>query len=162
LYVMAPMQRVVTDKLRADGERDSTTVSEAISTLNMAYDMIERHVQGRRWTAGEDFSIADCAAAPALFFAAIVAPFPNGHTQLIEAERAVHDVAPDEAKDAFEIERAQDLSADDRRFEARCVAIDGRYHEIGNLFAPIVPTCTIGQLRRDVLAEQACHVSVRR
>ena len=44
--------------------------------------MIENKFDARTWAAGDDFSIADCAAAPALFYSAIVAPFPPGHTNL--------------------------------------------------------------------------------
>jgi glutathione S-transferase len=82
LYVEVPMQKVVGDHLRADGEHDRRGVADAISTLRMAYDMIERGIADRTWAAGESFSLADCAAAPALFFASIVDPFPQSHTRL--------------------------------------------------------------------------------
>jgi glutathione S-transferase len=82
LYVQAPMQKIVTDRLRADGEQDPLGVTEATAGLRTAYDMIERRMVDRTWAAGEAFSIADCAAAPALFYAGIAAPFPNGHANL--------------------------------------------------------------------------------
>jgi glutathione S-transferase len=82
LYVEVPMQKVVGDHLKADGEHDPRGVADAISTLRMAYGMIERGIADRTWAAGEAFSIADCAAAPALFYASIVDPFPQGHTRL--------------------------------------------------------------------------------
>ena len=44
--------------------------------------MIERRMAGRTWVVGERFSLADCAAAPALFYGAIVMPFPATHAQL--------------------------------------------------------------------------------
>lgn len=82
LYVMVPMQKIVGDRLRTGQERDPRGVADAKSMLNMAYDMIERRMPNSPWAAGEGFSIADCAAAPALFYAAIVSPFPQSHTKL--------------------------------------------------------------------------------
>jgi len=82
LYVMTPMQAIVGDRLRLASERDPLAVPQALATLRMAYGLIDRHMAGRRWAAGEEFSMADCAAAPALFYAATVAPFPGGNNQL--------------------------------------------------------------------------------
>lgn len=79
MYVQAPMQKIVTDRLRSEGERDARGVEEATADLGVAYDMVERQIDGRRWIVGEDFSLADCAAAPALFYAGIVAPFERAH-----------------------------------------------------------------------------------
>jgi glutathione S-transferase len=44
--------------------------------------MVETQLAGKTWATGDAFTIADCAAAPALFFAAIVHPFPAGHLNL--------------------------------------------------------------------------------
>ncbi len=82
LYVQVPMQKIVTDRLRPDAERDARGVAEAKATLRTSYDMIERRIQDRTWASGESFSIADCAAAPALFYAGIVAPFAATHPQV--------------------------------------------------------------------------------
>jgi glutathione S-transferase len=82
LYVMTPMMRIVDDRLRPAGERDPRAVPQAKEVLATAYGMIERQMAGRTWAAGGDFSIADCAAAPALFYAGIVAPFPAEHPHL--------------------------------------------------------------------------------
>jgi glutathione S-transferase len=79
LYVHVPMQKIVTDRLRPEGEHDSRGVADAKATLRTAYDMIEQHMAGRTWAIGESFSIADCAAAPALFYAGIVKPFQASH-----------------------------------------------------------------------------------
>ena len=57
-YVMLPMQKVVGDPLRADGEHDPRGVAEAISTLRMAYEMIESKLSDRIWIAGKEFTIA--------------------------------------------------------------------------------------------------------
>ncbi len=73
------MQKIVIDRLRAEGEHDPRGVAEARDTLRTAYDMLERQLAGKTWAIGEDFTIADCAAAPALFYAGIVAPFSPSH-----------------------------------------------------------------------------------
>ncbi len=82
LYVHAPMQAIVGDRLRPEAARDPTGVANARATLATAYGMIETRMADRTWAAGENFSLADCAAAPALFYAGIVAPFPAGHAHL--------------------------------------------------------------------------------
>lgn len=75
LYVSVPMQKIVTDRIRPPGADDAHGVAEARSTLDQAYSMIEAHIQGKPWATGSDFTMADCAALPALFFASIVHPF---------------------------------------------------------------------------------------
>jgi glutathione S-transferase len=82
LYVMVPMQQFITQQLRPEAERDARTIAESLRGLGTAYDMIEDRLGDRTWAAGENFSIADCAAAPALFYAGIVLPFPRGHMNL--------------------------------------------------------------------------------
>lgn len=77
-YVMSPMQKIVGDRLRPEGEHDPHGVEEARATLAMAYRLIDARMAGRAWPAGETFGLADCAAAPGLFYAAIVEPFPAG------------------------------------------------------------------------------------
>ena len=74
LYVSTPMQKIVTDRIRPEASRDPFGVAEARAALENAYAMIETQVAGKRWAAGDSFSLADCAAAPALFFASIVHP----------------------------------------------------------------------------------------
>jgi glutathione S-transferase len=75
LYVSAPMQKIVVDGLRPAGKGDPLGVEEAMATLARAYALLETHIRGRTWAAGEEFGLADCAAAPALFYADIVSPF---------------------------------------------------------------------------------------
>lgn len=81
-YVQVPMQRIVAERLRPANEHDPRGVADAHANLETAYAMIERQMAHRTWAAGGDFSIADCAAVPALFYAGIVAPFPGSHTRL--------------------------------------------------------------------------------
>ena len=75
LYVQVPMQKIVVDRLRPAGKHDELGVEEARASLRKAYELAERELQGRSWAAGDVFSLADCAAAPALFYAGIVEPF---------------------------------------------------------------------------------------
>ncbi len=77
-YIHQPMQKHVIDRIRADDAlRDPHGVKEAAATIDTAYAMLERHLAGREWMLGTGFSIADCAAAPALFYSGVVHPFPK-------------------------------------------------------------------------------------
>lgn len=82
LYVMMPMQAIVADKLRAEGDRDPLAVDKARATLAMAYGMLEQRLAEREWMAGAHFSMADCNAAPALFYAFTLVPLPTEHQGL--------------------------------------------------------------------------------
>lgn len=73
-YVMTPMQRIVFDCIRATGDRDPQGVAEARAMLGKAYRWLDTRMRGREWAAGEGFSLADCAAAPSLFYADWVHP----------------------------------------------------------------------------------------
>jgi glutathione S-transferase len=80
LYVMTPMQAIVGDRIRpADVAKDPYGVAQARRQLAMAYDLLEAELAGRTWAAGEEFSLADCAAAPALFYANKLAPLGEAH-----------------------------------------------------------------------------------
>lgn len=68
-YVMTPMQKIVGDRLRPEQDRDPYGVTEARAMLDKAYDWLDRTLADREWAAGAAFSLADCAAAPALFYA---------------------------------------------------------------------------------------------
>lgn len=81
-YVSGPMQAIVADRLRPDGQRDPAGVAEARRTLDMAYAMIDGQVARGGWAVGGDFSMADCAATPALFYATIVHPVADAHRHL--------------------------------------------------------------------------------
>lgn len=67
-YVMTPMQRIVADLMRATSDRDPLGVVEARSTLDSAYSWLNGVMAKRTWSGGGDFSLADCAAAPSLFY----------------------------------------------------------------------------------------------
>jgi glutathione S-transferase len=76
-YIATPVQSVVGDALRPTHAKDPHGVSQAHVTLELAYTMLDRQLNGRDhdgWLAGEDFTLADCAAAPALHYADVVHP----------------------------------------------------------------------------------------
>lgn len=82
LYVMTPMQAHTSDLLRAEADRDPINVAEAKAKLLMAYGMIDRQLDGRTWVTGEAFTLADCAAAPSLFYAVTYVALPPAHRHL--------------------------------------------------------------------------------
>jgi len=74
-YVATPVQKIVSDALRPPDAKDQQGVSEARATLDVAYAVLDRQLNGRDdegWLAGADFTLADCAAAPALHYADVV------------------------------------------------------------------------------------------
>lgn len=77
-YVMGPMQRIVGDALRGTAERDPKGVADAKARLDQSYEWLDAELRGRTWAAGEAFSLADCAAAPSLFYADWVHPIGEG------------------------------------------------------------------------------------
>lgn len=79
LYVQEPMQKVVTDRLRPAGKNDPYGVEQAKALLRTAYGLIDQDMATRSWAMGEAFSMADCAAAPALFYGNLVVPFEGTH-----------------------------------------------------------------------------------
>ena len=68
-YISTPQQKVVFDSLRPEADRDACGVADARAMLDTAYAWLDRHMTGREWAAGDDFSLADCGAAPFLFYA---------------------------------------------------------------------------------------------
>lgn len=69
LYVMGNLQKPVADKLRPEGNSDPFGVAKARSDLHTAYDWLEANLGDGPWAVGEQFTMADCAAAPSLFYA---------------------------------------------------------------------------------------------
>ena len=77
LHVHDPMQRIVGDKLRPADKRDPYGVEAAKAILRSSYGIVDREMapHKRTWAIGEAFTLADCAAAPPLFFANKLVPF---------------------------------------------------------------------------------------
>src|SRR5262249_53589157 len=81
-YVQEPMQKIVADRLRPEGKTDAYGVELAKGQLRQAYGVTEREMESKTWAIGDDFTLADCAAAPALFYANTVVPFAETHENL--------------------------------------------------------------------------------
>jgi glutathione S-transferase len=79
LYVQGPMQKFVGDRLRPAGKGDSYGVEQAKTQLGTAYGMIDREMATKRWAMGDAFSMADCAAAPALYYANLLMPLGDAY-----------------------------------------------------------------------------------
>lgn len=82
-YISTPQQRVVADSLRPEAERDARGVAEARAMLDTAYGWLDQHMANREWAAGERFSLADCGAAPFLFYADWTHRIDSAFTQVI-------------------------------------------------------------------------------
>ncbi len=78
-YVMTPMQKVVFDRIRPAGRKDPHGVEEARALLETALGLIDSAMERRTWAMGDQFTMADCAAAPSLYYADKVAPFAGRH-----------------------------------------------------------------------------------
>jgi glutathione S-transferase len=79
LYIHLPMQKIVGDRLRPADKKDWHGVQEARAQMTTALGMVDQAMEKNTWTMGETFTLADCAAAPALFYADKVMPFGNTH-----------------------------------------------------------------------------------
>ena len=73
-YIMTPMQTLVADRMRIEGEHDVKGVSDARNLLDVAYGWLDQHLALHAWATGSQFTLADCAAAPALFYSDWVHP----------------------------------------------------------------------------------------
>ncbi|MCO5081709.1 MAG: glutathione S-transferase family protein [Rhizobiaceae bacterium] len=71
-YLHEQMQKIVLDRLRPEDQTDPTGVAQAREQIRSSYAILDREMADREWAAGEWFSMADCAAAPALFYASKV------------------------------------------------------------------------------------------
>lgn len=102
-YVQEPMQKIVGDRLRPEGKTDPFGVEQARAQLRSSYAIIEQDMRSRTWTVGASFTMADCAAAPALFYANKVEPFGDEYP----AVRRYHDRLLQRPSVARVIEEAQ-------------------------------------------------------
>jgi glutathione S-transferase len=82
LYVHEPMQKIVGDRIRPPDKKDPHGVEEARARLRTSYGMIDQEMATRTWAMGDAFSLADCAAGPALFYANEVMPFSDTHANI--------------------------------------------------------------------------------
>ena len=75
LYVNDTVGKIVTDRIRPADKTDPYGVEQAKERLRTAYAMIDQDMASKTWAIGEHFTMADCAAAPPLFFANKLIPF---------------------------------------------------------------------------------------
>jgi glutathione S-transferase len=81
-YVMTPMNALVRNAMRAPDNRHPPSVTEARSQLDAIYAWLDERMADRRWAVGDTFTLADCAAAPSLFYADWAHPIAPAHTYL--------------------------------------------------------------------------------
>lgn len=81
-YVSTPLQTIVFDAIRPPEHRDPYGVTQAREILGKAYAWLDAHMTGRTWAATDAFTLADCAAAPSLFYADWVEPLGDRHPAL--------------------------------------------------------------------------------
>ncbi len=81
-YVMTPMNKFVVDTMRPEGAKDPAGVADARALLDKSYAWLDARLAGRTWAIGDAFTLADCAAAPSLFYADWVHPIGEEHAAL--------------------------------------------------------------------------------
>ena len=79
LHVHVHMQKIVGDRIRPADKKDPYGVEQARAQLAVGLSMVEENMATKTWAMGENFTMADCAAAPALYYANLVAPFAETH-----------------------------------------------------------------------------------
>jgi glutathione S-transferase len=79
LQLHTHMQKVVGDRFRPADQRDAYGVEQAKKRIDVALDMIDTEMAGKTWAVGDQFSMADCAAAPPLFYINKAFPFGDRH-----------------------------------------------------------------------------------
>lgn len=82
LHVMAPMQAAVAGALTGDPVKREEGLAQSAQLLERTYGWLEGHLAGKTWAAGEDFTLADCAAAPSVFYADWVHRIPDSYPRL--------------------------------------------------------------------------------
>jgi glutathione S-transferase len=87
LYMMTPMQKIVLNAIRNADERDLRGGADARDLLDTAYRWLDGTMKDREWADGRDFSLADCAAGPALFYADWVHPIGEGFPNVLAYRR---------------------------------------------------------------------------
>ena len=79
LYLNSPLGRIAFHRLRPEAERDNIGTAMLMNDLKTAVGIVEKDMGSRTWAAGESFTMADCAAAPALFYVDKLVPYSSGY-----------------------------------------------------------------------------------
>ncbi|MDB5395904.1 MAG: Glutathione S-transferase [Rhodospirillales bacterium] len=82
-YVMTPQGNVVFESIRPPGNADPYGVAQAKAMLETSYRWLDGRLKGHEWAVGDDFTLADCAAGPSLFYADWTHPIPEEFTTLL-------------------------------------------------------------------------------
>jgi glutathione S-transferase len=82
-YIHLPMQKIVGDRLRPEDKRDPFGVEQARRQMETAYSLVDGQLREGPWAMGADFTLADCAAFPALYYGDRVAPFRDRHPNIL-------------------------------------------------------------------------------
>ena len=82
-YVMTPQGKFVFDAMRPPESRDPYGVEDARKMLDTSYAWLDQRMQGRIWAVGDTFTLADCAAAPSLFYADWTHRIPEQYRNLL-------------------------------------------------------------------------------
>jgi glutathione S-transferase len=82
LHVMSPVQHAVGGALTGDPAKRADALASTTEKLDLAYAWLDEHLAGKTWAAGDAFTLADCAAAPSLFYADWTHPIPAGYPVL--------------------------------------------------------------------------------
>ena len=102
-YIQTPIQQIVGQAIRPDRTPDAFAIDSARALMTKAFAWLDARMAGRQWAMGEAFTLADCAAAPALLYAdwtmGIAETYPNvrGYRARLLA-RASYARALDEAR----------------------------------------------------------------
>jgi glutathione S-transferase len=84
LHVHSHMQKIIGDRLRPADKKDPYGVEQARAAIDVALALAEQQMATRAWAAGDDFTLADCAAAPPLFYTDLVlAPLAGSYPHLL-------------------------------------------------------------------------------
>lgn len=86
-YISTPQQKIVFDAMRTETDRDPCGVRDARAMLETAYAWLDKHMADREWAAGARFSLADCGAAPFLFYADWTHPIGDAHPNVVAYRR---------------------------------------------------------------------------
>jgi glutathione S-transferase len=82
-YVMTPQGKCVVDVIRQPNERDAKGVVDAKAMLETIYAWLDKEMAGHDWAVGNEFTLADCAAGPSLFYADWTHAIPERFTTLV-------------------------------------------------------------------------------
>jgi glutathione S-transferase len=96
-HVMTPMNAIVQEYIRDREAPDRSRIERAEAALDAIYAWLDVRLSGRTWASSHGFSLADCAAAPALFYADWVRPIPTS-LSVLKAYRAALNARPSVAR----------------------------------------------------------------